>query len=230
MYIVSLTHNIANKALGLISEIMWNVKNLLWHAAKGCLPTEAELQSKHVDIDLLCPVCLYEAETIFHSLVTCSGAQACWHQVERELLESSRLDFCDWLIWVLQTKSHDCACMGGMVCWSIWKARNEVVWKNRGWKAEGIVVSAKTYFDHWKMAQENSVQWQSTHSGSVSEIVHWTKPKHGRIKINVDITLFANRGSFGVGWVVRNDEGLCIDAFNVRGVAWSNQLLLRPWG
>lgn len=41
---------------------MWNlkippkVKNLMWHATSGCLPTKVQLRTKQVNIDDLCPM------------------------------------------------------------------------------------------------------------------------------------------------------------------------------
>ena len=47
------------------------VKNLLWRAATGCLPTKAQLRLKHVNIDITCPLCHADRELINHCLVEC---------------------------------------------------------------------------------------------------------------------------------------------------------------
>ncbi|XP_060974712.1 uncharacterized protein LOC133039780 [Cannabis sativa] len=48
------------------------VHHFLWKACSGCLPTKVQLQSKHVNVDLLCPFCNMHVETIFHVLLDCS--------------------------------------------------------------------------------------------------------------------------------------------------------------
>uniref|UniRef100_A0A803PY00 Reverse transcriptase zinc-binding domain-containing protein n=1 Tax=Cannabis sativa TaxID=3483 RepID=A0A803PY00_CANSA len=57
------------------------VKNLLWRAVSGCLPTSFMLCTKNVDVPATCPVCQGNIETIMHALVTCPFAHACLNKV-----------------------------------------------------------------------------------------------------------------------------------------------------
>ncbi|XP_060960764.1 uncharacterized protein LOC133031301 [Cannabis sativa] len=73
------------------NSVFWNtlwklcippkVKDLLWRAATNCLPTKSRLRSRHVPVDTICPVCKVTDETIYHCLVDCSFAKACWQQL-----------------------------------------------------------------------------------------------------------------------------------------------------
>lgn len=50
---------------------------MLWRASSGCLPTNAQLRAKHVDID---KVCGGADETITNILGECPLAEACWRK------------------------------------------------------------------------------------------------------------------------------------------------------
>ncbi|XP_060959369.1 uncharacterized protein LOC115700225 [Cannabis sativa] len=73
------------------NSVFWNtlwklcappkVKDLLWRAATNCLPTKSRLRSIYVPIDTICTVCKVTDETIYHFLVDCSFAKACWQQL-----------------------------------------------------------------------------------------------------------------------------------------------------
>ncbi|XP_062104201.1 uncharacterized protein LOC133815369 [Humulus lupulus] len=80
------------------------------------------------------------------------------------------------------------------------------------------------------MAQENDVHCQSTSCCSSSEIEHWTKLEKGRIKVNVDAILFAHLDAYGIGWVVRSDEGACLAAFHHSWCGTVQPLLAKALG
>nr|XP_017256465.1 PREDICTED: uncharacterized protein LOC108226023 [Daucus carota subsp. sativus] len=45
--------------------------------------------------------------------------------------------------------------MGVMLCWAIWKCRNNLVWNQRGLEITEVVESAKVVRSQWKKAQDN---------------------------------------------------------------------------
>lgn len=55
-----------------IWKILWNTKappkvlNLVWRALAGCLPTMVDLHYKRVAVQVKCPVCDEDNETINH--------------------------------------------------------------------------------------------------------------------------------------------------------------------
>uniref|UniRef100_A0A803PSG4 Reverse transcriptase zinc-binding domain-containing protein n=1 Tax=Cannabis sativa TaxID=3483 RepID=A0A803PSG4_CANSA len=57
------------------------VSNLLWRACTQCLPTSVQLKTKRVDVNLLCPICMEEEESVLHYLVTCRVVKLCWNRV-----------------------------------------------------------------------------------------------------------------------------------------------------
>ncbi|XP_060972489.1 uncharacterized protein LOC115717814 [Cannabis sativa] len=58
------------------------VKNLLWRAASGVLPTCLNLRTKHVDISSTRPVFHSALETISHALLSCHFSSCCWNSMD----------------------------------------------------------------------------------------------------------------------------------------------------
>ncbi|XP_074352340.1 uncharacterized protein LOC141691502 [Apium graveolens] len=90
---------------------LWNIKappkvlSLVWRAASFCLPTKAILQTKHVQIDNVCPVCKEEVRTIFHSLVQSKVASSCWQILNQRISTDGSFDFADWRSTILSGQS-----------------------------------------------------------------------------------------------------------------------------
>lgn len=115
-------------------RIVWQIKappkvlNMIWRALAQCLPTLNALQEKHVYVNRMCPVCNGEEETTLHALVKCPFASQCWGD-KGLLWVGTRLEgFADWLDKVLRISRIDEYAEIVTLCWSIWKARNNVVW------------------------------------------------------------------------------------------------------
>jgi hypothetical protein len=53
-------------------------KNFLWRACHRLLPTKDSLAERKITPDLLCLICLQEAETPFHVLWACPSAMDAW--------------------------------------------------------------------------------------------------------------------------------------------------------
>ncbi|KAF4352296.1 hypothetical protein F8388_005943 [Cannabis sativa] len=55
---------------------------MVWRACSGCLQTNVQLKTKHVSVDILCPMCKSTPKTTVHVLVDCPRVQECWRQTE----------------------------------------------------------------------------------------------------------------------------------------------------
>lgn len=47
-------------------------------------------------------------------------------------------------------------CMGVMLCWSLWKCRNDLVWKQKGMEVSEVVMLAKVVLGQGKEAQDRN--------------------------------------------------------------------------
>lgn len=66
-------------------KIPSKVKHFMWRAITGCLPAKTQLQQKHVNVDVVCPMCNHAPESIAHILLNCSFARECWSLVTGSL-------------------------------------------------------------------------------------------------------------------------------------------------
>ncbi|KAF4364091.1 hypothetical protein F8388_003471 [Cannabis sativa] len=96
-------------------------------ASTNNLPTRFQLSIKHVPIAATCPFCLAALETTLHVLVRCSFAQSCWSKVSITAVAPDAMLFSSWFEVGLASWNTVEALEAGMVCWSIWTHRNNLV-------------------------------------------------------------------------------------------------------
>ncbi|KAM6562357.1 hypothetical protein CsatB_022355 [Cannabis sativa] len=83
------------------------VKNFLWRAVTGTLPTCVKLVIKHVDISVTCPVCNLQPETISHALISCPFAFDCWSQCATPVVFDPDSSFGNWLETIFKQAEAD---------------------------------------------------------------------------------------------------------------------------
>lgn len=110
---------------------LWKIKappkclNLVWRALSFNLPTLSQLQQKHVTVSNVCPFCRSGPETIVHVLVSCPFASKCWHILDSNFQVTMGDDFLNWLKSTLVGANKEKEAMVVMLCWSLWRARND---------------------------------------------------------------------------------------------------------
>ncbi|KAL8119408.1 hypothetical protein AgCh_016796 [Apium graveolens] len=197
-------------------KTVWSIKappqvmNLIWRASMYCLPTLVQLQTKHVQVNNVYPVCKEEAETIIHALAQCKSASACWKIFKQDISTEGDWDFMDWLNHVLAGQSSDSKAKILTLCWLIWRSRNDLIWNGKRWPILRIVAKAWEYLSQWRAAQNRgfSVPINPTVEGDGATI--WVKPQHNEVKITVDAAIFQDKGSSGFGIIARDHDGWLI--------------------
>ncbi|XP_030497624.2 uncharacterized protein LOC115713283 [Cannabis sativa] len=156
-------------------------------------------------------VCHSAPETISHALLSCHFTSCCWNSMGLPAGIALDDSFPTWLDNIFHKLDDDRVCQMVMVCWSLWKARNSIVWKNKALTVANVLASARISLDHWIKAQDNtSLSSINFHNnGDGAEL--WTKPDTNTIKINGDAATFAIENRYGYGMVARNDSGIIID-------------------
>lgn len=97
------------------------------------------LQTKQVQVFDACHLCGTGVETTAHSLVQCLFTKMCWSSVLPGFDCSVGTDFMTWFQMIMD-KHKDKVELVAVVCWGIWKARNDVVWNNTSPRTEMVVV------------------------------------------------------------------------------------------
>ncbi|KAM6584214.1 hypothetical protein CsatB_011216 [Cannabis sativa] len=193
------------------------MKNMVWRACQGCLPTMTQLRTRHVAVSLVCPVCNNHEETIFHALVSCPAAALCWNRVGiGTVVNQQQENFFDWCSSVFLVLDADQRRLLIALCWSLWNARNDRVWNNKLVSVESIVLLARTYLNQWQTAQNSNVTYPNPGLIPGDGAEQWQPPHGDSFKVNVDAAIFANTTQFGFGFVVRNSQGLLIEGVTKR--------------
>ncbi|XP_074352508.1 uncharacterized protein LOC141691641 [Apium graveolens] len=114
---------------GLFQKI-WSIKappkvlHLVWRAAASCLPTKVQLV-----------------------------AARCWQIFDSNFGAGNFNEFSEWFQRTLSGQSRTSSAKIVTLCWSIWRARNDLVWNNRRWMAMKIVAKGWEYLSQWTIAQ-----------------------------------------------------------------------------
>uniref|UniRef100_A0A803NYV7 Uncharacterized protein n=1 Tax=Cannabis sativa TaxID=3483 RepID=A0A803NYV7_CANSA len=199
---------------------LWKTKvppkviHFVWKAITGCLPTRTQLYTKHVPVQLDCPCCSREEESIFHVLVTCNFAQSCWNLSSVPTAVIGGTAFGDWIEQLLVKCQPVVFEEALMVAWAIWKARNELLWNKNVTRAAEVITTATTVLNQWKTAAANRFSpLPAVVNNTSNHDNNWTAPDAGFLKVNVDGAVFSASGSFGVGGLARDSNGQLIEAF-----------------
>lgn len=97
--------------------------------------------------------------------------------------------------------------MIAMMCWALWKSRNELMWNNKGTSVDGVIDLANYVLNQWARAQDRNVVPTTAFLTENDGAAKWTKPTEGVIKINVDAAIFAELGTHGFACVARGNRG-----------------------
>lgn len=142
---------------------LWNlkippkVKSFLWRASTNCLPTKDLLRSKRVHVTHICPTCNEFPETTLHTLVLCSFANICWQRVLQQPVTSTFTSFQEWLQLVFEQQQLSEVHTTVMICWIIWKQRNELVWNQHSLEVAEVVESAYSILNQWTSVQDKNL-------------------------------------------------------------------------
>lgn len=180
--------------------------NLLWRAARGCLPTREALHRRHISSEVHCPFCLQNIETSIHVLVSCDFAKAAWVKSDVGFFLGGSTCFKEWLLMIFKLVPRVNWGKVAAIVWGVWQQRNKLVWENRSPNMHAAVHGSLAFLSSWVEANARNSLSQHVSSATV-----WSKPPTGWTKCNVDGAIFEN--SSAIGAVFRDDHGRTTSAF-----------------
>lgn len=166
------------------------IKKFEWRAVNGCLPTRVQLRQKNVEASHIFPMRGIHSETISHILVSCAFATSCWFYAGLSTGVNIPDSFGAWLASFFELNDVEKACEAAGLCWTIWKARNELIWNQKSLSIEEVKTLSGVTLFQWRKAQNKE---NLPHSGlctNVDGAESWTKPYTNTIKVNVDAAIF----------------------------------------
>ncbi|CAN0878470.1 Putative ribonuclease H protein At1g65750 [Linum grandiflorum] len=185
------------------------IKHFIWRASREVLATRGNLQHRHINVPWQCGLCSLGMETTWHLFMECSYAWECWNVAGiGSLVEQMRNrceSFQEWIMLVLKELNDPQRRQLFAVMWSIWKERNERVWKSSSRTAHLVVRAANEEVANWVAAQARRTNAPTMENGG--RCYKWHPPKAQFLKCNVDAAIFADRGEMGLVMCLRNELG-----------------------
>ncbi|CAH9143200.1 unnamed protein product [Cuscuta epithymum] len=137
---------------------LWNLavppkfKYLAWQMLDGTLPTVDNLRRKGVSIQTGCNLCGASSESVDHALQQCAWVQQVWEQ-EGIQVELER-PVGEWLRGRMDTGSMEERGKFVSLLWSIWKKRNNTIWKGQKDPTTSVVNGSMSMVSGRKDAQQ----------------------------------------------------------------------------
>ena len=170
----------------------------MWCMLQGVLPTAYNLRSRMVEMPSLCPVCALQRESAHHLLCWCPFARDCWSLTSVPLPGQ----FQSIMAWVSNLITHQYTeelCLDFMVCWALWSHQNNIVWRKQSWTTYQLLSFAGKTLREWRQAQQCKVMTQKSLEMPDSMPIRWNKSPYNWTKLNVDVAIFNNESSMGLG-------------------------------
>lgn len=152
----------------------------------------------HVEVDDYHLVCGGDIETVSHVLLLLFWFMSSvgWNPISSLM---------SWLTLVFIIGNTVAREEMVLILWSLWVARNDVVWQQTFSSPHAILSCARTTLDEWKQARRHSrvvlpVRQQAT--------AIWKASKLGTFTCNVDVFVL-DSGYYGLSMIVIDSYGLC---------------------
>ncbi|XP_055959787.1 uncharacterized protein LOC130014852 [Mercurialis annua] len=188
-----------------------HVRNFIWRASSGYLPTAKSLATRHVFINDQCVVCSAGVECEYHLFYKCSLATACWSGLSVPMFVENG-NFLAWVSDWLEGPDVEKQSLIAIICWLLWQNRNNTVWNKKGGTSDTILINAGIQLSAWKVSRSQVGQLKRAELHEDDGRVRWSPPKIGWLKVNVDAAVFSRNEGIGVGIVVRDWRGSLVQA------------------
>ncbi|XP_031090929.1 uncharacterized protein LOC115995921 [Ipomoea triloba] len=106
-------------------------------------------------------------------------------------------------------------CLLAVICWEIWRQRNEKVWKNAAAiHNHQLINKVKSFLCAWRKAKKQQIP--PNHTTPIPDH-KWRRPRVGMLKMNVDAAINKHAAAMGLDNVIRDEEGAFVAT---RGAQW----------
>lgn len=196
------------------------VKKFLWRFCKNTLPVRTLLRTKGVMVPILCPLCNRDMVHKLHVFFDCIYAEQCWQNVGLNFDMSTVEHAPTWLLRKLETETFDNLNKIATVLWGTWMAQNKKIWEDKWVPPDMAVEWSLKHIKEWRNAvsvvQGVKVNTRNPSHACNQDDIKWKHPDAGHLKLNVDASVFMDSGSFSIGMVLRDHNGLFLKGKTMR--------------
>ncbi|KAK5785322.1 hypothetical protein PVK06_039894 [Gossypium arboreum] len=167
---------------------------------------------------LFCEQCGKSHESAFHAVRDCDFAQLVWKHVLPRNVWSVFFNFNigEWVHCnilnkgMLNVDSGEWLTLFSIVTWSIWKNRNDFIFKSASRSSHDLIASALAWTKSCGLGTKISYL---AYSSKIEQ--RWQRPELGWVKINVDGSVPINNSKAGIGGAVRDSNRKWLTGFNM---------------
>lgn len=189
------------------------MKIFLWRFCRNNIPVKDRLMQKGVVLPIMCPMCSIDVEHLLHVFFECDYARSCWHAVDLSYDMSEVVYAPEWLLYKLESSSQAEVIKISTVLWGIWFWRNKRVWEEKVINPAIAMETSCRNVQEWRKAKERT----KSSNGGINRVREcgnhrWRPPEQGKLKVNVDASVFSQAENFKIGMVIRDHNGEFVEA------------------
>ena len=108
------------------------IKHFLWRAYHESLPTFFNLYWRKINSNPYCVICKQDEDMTIHALWQCPLARNTWALVQGRVqkIPNQAEEFLGFMQWIFRNFTLDALAEWAVVAWSIWNARNKMVYED----------------------------------------------------------------------------------------------------
>ncbi|XP_074327609.1 uncharacterized protein LOC141665523 [Apium graveolens] len=151
-------------------------------------------------------------ELVLHIMVHYDFAILTWNNFSKLHVDGNYSTFADWLQLVFGHHSREIATNVVMICWLLWKNKNDLIWNQQSMEASEVVSSACSVLNQWNSVQDRTFDHFMGYMIPEDGDEHWRHPPVNSVKINTDAAIFEESNCYSHAFVVRDHEGKLVEA------------------
>ncbi|KAK2435146.1 putative mitochondrial protein [Trifolium repens] len=187
----------------------------MWRINQNALPVRSNLIARGIHCNPLCPRCNAKIEDSNHVFRDCEWVKQVWFasQLTINFNKQDNKSFVDWVqdMFAQNQTKNNCTNLISSLCYHIWKARNMLIFQQKDIPVMVVVNKAsQDLLEYTKQMEKGSTRHGANNLPRSNEI-KWSPPPSIALKINVDAHCKGD-GRWGLGWVVRNGDRICLGA------------------
>ncbi|CAN1841546.1 Putative ribonuclease H protein At1g65750, partial [Linum perenne] len=158
--------------------------------------------------------CGFQVENSVHVLRDCAFAAEVWRRVGGfDLNDTIWSDTIK--AWMLHHLSSDSGLLFGIICWSLWRARNSRVFTDANEQAASVAIRASSWCRTVEAAMDREARVIGDLGGRTLKEISWDPGPAGWVTVNTDGAANRETGMAAAGGLIRNEMGFCSAAFSI---------------